>query len=1117
VRKYFIIIILFFSFYSEGVCQFYTGSQMPFGKNRMRYEKFSWTYYSYSNYKVYFYQGGDLTAKYVGGKAKEFIKQICAYMDYQIDKEIDFIVYNKQSDYAESNIGLQQDEQYNIGGENRIVSRKVVIYFDGDHQSLDEQIRLGIAEVVFQEMMYGGSFSNVIKSSTLYNIPPWFEQGFAHYIASGWNPQIDGYVRDGIQTGRYKKFNHLTGIDAMYAGVSIWNYIAQSYGESVIPQVLYIARSSRSIENAFLYSLGTSLKSFSKDWIGYYNEQYKKEIARNPLPDKTPLVIKPKSNTKYYKLESSPEGRYIAYATNELGQCRVWLYDSFTRKSKCILKQGQKIDRIYDYSYPLIAWHPSGELFSIIIEGEGMENLYTYTLSSQKLESRRIMNFQKILDFSYSDDGTKFVMSAIRDAQSDIFLFTAASNAYEQITKDVYDDLSPRFIDHSTKIIFSSNRPSDSLGSEGNFNKMQAHYDIFEYNLLTHSKTLIRITNTPDVDETFPAAYCPGYISYLSNASGIMNRNIARIDSSISFVDTSAHYRYIVHSFAITDYSHNIMEQDASPFRKFMTEIFYNRGKYFLYKDTLPEKLTSFVPLAPQPTSYMRQFLTTAKRKNFDDSINKQAKRDTNAIIIKYSMPSEKKDVSKYDSLPKRPDTMHINPYLIPVNINAYSFDEPANIIQKPIIKTNPLPIQNANSAPIITTPKDSIKKHILTKENYYVSLKPSFINTQLNNTYVSTTYQAYLPDASSQLLDPGLGFNLSVNGLQDLFEDYTLTGGVRMDFGLSNTNYYLTYEDQSDRLGKELILQRAAFLGVASGDYLANVYMLDATYKLKWPLSEVARLEGSAGFLNEKNITLASDIPSLQTSPTNTSMPHLEADYVYDATIPAGLNIYYGLKAKGFIQYYDNLNQPKMGMYIMGLDVRYYKKIHRELIWANRFSAGTSFGQEHVLYYMGGVDGWFNPAFSSVTGIAPGQNYVFQSLADPLRGFDQNVRNGTNFVLYNTEIRFPIFRYLLNRPIKSDFFNNFQLITFADVGTAWTGATPYSTINSINTTVVGAAGNPVTVIISTQQYPFVEGFGEGVRTRILGYFIRLDEAWGINNGIISTTPVTYFSFSLDF
>ncbi len=108
---------------------------------------------------------------------------------------------------------------------------------------------------------------------------------------------------------------------------------------------------------------------------------------------------------------------------------------------------------------PLLTWHPTGELFSIIMEEKGKLMLYTYTLSNHKLESRRIVNFQKILDFSYSDDGIKFVMSAVQDGQTDIFVFTAASNAYEQITKDVYDDMNPRFTEHSTKIVFSSKPP----------------------------------------------------------------------------------------------------------------------------------------------------------------------------------------------------------------------------------------------------------------------------------------------------------------------------------------------------------------------------------------------------------------------------------------------------------------------------------------------------------------------------------------------------------------------------------------------------------------------------------------------------------------------------------
>ncbi|HRD39592.1 MAG TPA: hypothetical protein PLC65_13240, partial [Bacteroidia bacterium] len=72
------------------------------------------------------------------------------------------------------------------------------------------------------------------------------------------------------------------------------------------------------------------------------------------------------------------------------------------------------------------------------------------------------------------------------------------------------------------------------------------------------------------------------------------------------------------------------------------------------------------------------------------------------------------------------------------------------------------------------------------------------------------------------------------------------------------------------------------------------------------------------------------------------------------------------------------------------------------------------------------GVDSWFNPSFDQTINVVKPEQYQFQTLATNMRGFRQNIRNGNNFVVYNTELRWPMFRYLLNRPIKSDFINNF-------------------------------------------------------------------------------------------
>ena len=62
--KRFILFILFFSsIYLKA--QFNYGHQMDFGKNRIQYQNFNWTYFDFERYRIYSYQGGSEISKYV--------------------------------------------------------------------------------------------------------------------------------------------------------------------------------------------------------------------------------------------------------------------------------------------------------------------------------------------------------------------------------------------------------------------------------------------------------------------------------------------------------------------------------------------------------------------------------------------------------------------------------------------------------------------------------------------------------------------------------------------------------------------------------------------------------------------------------------------------------------------------------------------------------------------------------------------------------------------------------------------------------------------------------------------------------------------------------------------
>jgi len=113
-----------------------------------------------------------------------------------------------------------------------------------------------------------------------------------------------------------------------------------------------------------------------------------------------------------------------------------------------------------------------------------------------------------------------------------------------------------------------------------------------------------------------------------------------------------------------------------------------------------------------------------------------------------------------------------------------------------------------------------------------------------------------------------------------------------------------------------------------------------------------------------------------------------------------------------------------------------------------------------------------------------------------------------------NNELRWPVFRYFANKPLNSDFLNNFQLIGFFDFGTAWSGPTPWSKRNHLNRKII--ENGPFYIVIDQGRHPFIAGYGLGVRSRLLGYFVRFDYAWGIENYEIQD-GMYYLSLSLDF
>lgn len=1053
-------IALFLSTYVQA--QFYNGMSMTFGKNRVQWNDFHWSYLRNDKFDIYYYQGGQELAKYAQQYASGQIPLMEEKLGGQFGNKIQFLVFNSMSDYKQSNLNNEEEDMHNTGGITKIIGSKVILQFDGNFVNFETQIREGIVQLLMNQLMNGISIGSQIRNSYRYEIPEWFQNGLCAYFAQSWDSYKEDRLQKGILSGSYKRINQLKDDDAIIAGYSFWTFIEEKYGEKAFRDVITLSASTQNVKKSLLYITGLEYKQLSDDWFDFYRQLYSGLRQNNP---QDPMRLNYNKHRTFTEPSISPNGKTIAYVRHDEGEITLWIEDIQNHKRHKLFKTGYRSDEHIDTSFPLLAWHPNGEILSFIIEEQGKILLCSIDLNTKKTAQTYLFEFQKVTSFSYAHKSRKIVLAATRNGKADIFVYNLFSNTTEQITNDFFTDLTPVFSADDKQIFFSSNRTSDAPDSSSKISGQSTQFNIFSCTYHGQDNTLRNLTQKRICSNIKPLALKDGSLLYLSDSNGFFNLYQAQVDSVISFIDTTIHYRYFTNTRQLTDYSSSIIHYTYST---------RDNRIAMLMRDKNEEKifLSPFISNASQASThqmspYAQKRLLNASQKLTTDTLQYTT---THRISTSYRKPHRKKS-------------------LAPQNTDTLPSTEKTAIVERPRYKDT---IQRPN--------------------NYYIELFSDKLISQIDFSSLSYSYQPFSGGSHPIYLNSGFNIFLGAT-MSDLMEDIKIDAGIKLNTTLLNNEYILRFSDFSKRLDKSLTLHR-----YVTDDYQTfylRTFTDEAFYTLSFPFNETLSIKGTLIYRNDYRVNLPINDISLNDPNTMVNWGGIRSELVYDNSKKIENNIYVGSRGKVFAEYYQLISKETKNMVVLGFDFRNYTRIHRNFIWANRLAGSTSFGQNKLIYYMGGVDNWLMPKFNRSTPIDFGQGYTYQTLATNMRGFDQNIRNGNSFMVLNSELRLPLFTYLFNRPINMEILKNFQIIAFGDIGTAWTGWNPYDWNNSLYTSHY-TDGN-LSISVTEPKKPIVGGLGIGLRTKIFGYFIRGDMAWGVEDGSINKKPKYYISFNLDF
>ncbi len=1151
-----------------------------FGQNRLQYEQKKWFRYPSVNFAFSYTEKNEALAKYVLSVTEKDYHQLGLLFEHQLKKRIEVFIFSEYSDYLQSNIGIPQ-AMVNKGGVTKFVVPKIKVYFNGDHHDLRKQIRHGLASVLLGKIIAGTNLQEIVQNSVLMNLPKWFVQGAVSYATEPWNTYKDDQLRDVLLSGNYQNFVELAKKEPLLAGHSLFHFVAQQHGKSTISNLLYLTRINRSVENGFLYVFGKSFyQVVGTDWFNFYSSRYNADTKKRRFPNKGALSLKLPKDVQVKDIKLSPDALQLVYTELHQGLRKLMHIDLVTNQKKCLLKLGATdFSGEEDPDYPLAEWSNDGKKLVIIYEKQHKIKVRYHALAStDKTKEKQLKGIERVLDFDVSGNTLYFV--GIKKGRADIYSYNGSIKA---ITNDFWDEkeVAVARLDNRIGLLFTSNRNTLGLTSSNFEGQMPpSTVDLFFYDLKINDKTraLTRLTNTPHANEKSIVSISPQKFSYLSDQNGVYNRYISSLDtvliqrnkmlmlqngrtlranpdSSYFHLRVDSTYDELLYTatgkpYANTDYSRNVLDHDIN--NKKVADLIFRKGKYHLFIRTLHAdrrmpalRKTKYRRYLDGQTSTFKVEFSTVKT----ERTAPKAVRNSSISTIEQTVDTRQSAASNPLSS-TQPDTGKID-------IDNYTFQtefedpkEPKNTANKELNDDQPrTPVVLIEEGGIIKVKEKKAKKTTRINRNktkmvrwnpnlaqpYKSLFKVDRLTFQLDNTPLFNGMDMFL--GNSYQFQP-LSFALK-SSFNDLFEHFRLELGIRIPLDFNGLEYFVNVENK-----KNLIDQRYSFYRRSRiNNYIVidtvtnfSVEIKGRTVKhlfqteLKYPLSKFQSVRGIFSLQLDKVAFLAEEQISLQIPSYHENRLGFRLEYVFDNTVSLRLNARKGTLFKGYLDMYKPFSVTtndgfKLGLEgglttAIGFDARHYMSLDNKSVFAFRLAAASSFGQQKILYSLGGVENWIFPSSSTMISLPEPGSYGLQTLAANMRGFSNNARNGSSYALANLELRIPIIEYLSRNSPRNAMLRTLQLVAFLDVGTAWQGSSPFSIDNPLNTTLINnnAPGvvSPVKVTVNYYRRPILFGYGFGVRTVLLGHYIRLDYAWGVETGQVQN-PILYLSIGADF
>jgi hypothetical protein len=429
-----------------------------FGKNKVKYDNFSWRVYKSPHFEVFYYPEFEQHLARLTSYLESGYLKISTGLKHEMPQPIPVIFYKTHSEFEETNLYPSFIPE-GVEAFTEPVKNRMVLPIDEAPDKMQGLITHEMTHAFEFDLIPRGIGFGISQQP----IPLWVDEGLADYFRGLWDPLDLMMIRDAALTDRVPKlskaeFEAFSGRLVYNMGHACFEFMEARYGKEGIRQFLYTLRKGilgGGPEELYKQAFRTTPEEFDAAFDKWLKERFKPfrdkqrpdDFGRDlsPNPEKT-------SFTQAFAFAPSPSGEIAAVLTANRSDGEADIVLVSTRDGKVITNLTPGFDSAWEgltfnsdfAAGRSIDFDRSGDYVAFLGRTGKGRSLFLVSVLDRHIKKKVKIPLDQVQAPCVLPDGRHVVFSALKEAVADIYVVDLETGKVDNLTRDEYFDNNPR-------------------------------------------------------------------------------------------------------------------------------------------------------------------------------------------------------------------------------------------------------------------------------------------------------------------------------------------------------------------------------------------------------------------------------------------------------------------------------------------------------------------------------------------------------------------------------------------------------------------------------------------------------------------------------------------------